>query len=82
MLREGRYVLPVRADRKSGVEGIPRGVSQSGSTVFIEPNALALQHAQLEKAQNDVEIEENRIIRELSKECFIIKDDILLMPNS
>lgn len=77
MLREGRYVLPVRADRKSGVEGIPRGVSQSGSTVFIEPNALALQHAQLEKAQNDVEIEENRIIRELSKECFIIKDDIL-----
>lgn len=77
MLRDGRYVLPVRSDRKSGVEGIPRGVSQSGSTVFIEPQALAAQHAQLEKAQTDVEIEENRILRELSKECYLIHEDIL-----
>ncbi|RDB35916.1 MAG: hypothetical protein DCC88_07660 [Spirobacillus cienkowskii] len=70
MLRDGRYVLPVRTDRKSAVEGIPRGVSQSGSTVFIEPHALSLQHAQLEKAQTDIEIEENRIILQLSKECY------------
>ncbi|WGL59485.1 Smr/MutS family protein [Pigmentibacter sp. JX0631] len=77
MLRDGRYVLPVRSDRKSGVEGIPRGVSQSGSTVFIEPQALAAQHAQLEKAQTDVEIEENRILRELSKDCYLNQEDIL-----
>lgn len=77
MLRDGRYVLPVRADRKSGVDGIPRGVSQTGSTVFIEPHALASQHAQLEKAQTDVEVEENRILRELSKDCYLAHEDIL-----
>ena len=77
MLREGRYVLPVRSDRKTGIDGIPRGVSQSGSTVFIEPHALAMQHSNLEKAQSDVEIEENRILRELSKECYLVHEDIL-----
>ena len=77
MLRDGRYVLPVRADRKTGIDGIPRGVSQSGSTVFIEPHALALQHSNLEKAQTDVEVEENRIIRELSKDCYLLHEDIL-----
>lgn len=77
MLRDGRYVLPVRADRKTGIDGIPRGISQSGSTVFIEPHALALQHANLEKAQTDVEVEENRIIRELSKDCYLVHEDIL-----
>ncbi|APJ03452.1 endonuclease MutS2 [Silvanigrella aquatica] len=77
MLRDGHYVLPIRADRKSGIEGIPRGVSQSGSTVFIEPQALAMQQAQLEKAQNDVEVEEQRILRELSKDCYLVHEDIL-----
>ena len=77
MLREGRYVLPVRSDRKTGIEGIPRGVSQSGSTVFIEPHALAVQHSNLEKAQSDVEIEENKILRELSKDCYLVHEDIL-----
>lgn len=77
MLRDGRYVLPVRADRKTEIDGIPRGVSQSGSTVFIEPRSLAIQHTELEKAQSDVEIEEHRIIKELSKECYLVREEIL-----
>ncbi len=77
MLRDGRYVLPVRADRKGDIDGIPRGVSQSGSTVFLEPHALAQQHTHLEKAQSDVEIEEQRIIKELSKDCYLVCDEIL-----
>lgn len=77
MLRDGRYVLPVRVDRKTGVDGISRGLSQSGSTIFIEPSALSIYHSNLEKAQTEVEIEENRIIRELSKDCYQIHTDIL-----
>ncbi|KAB8032183.1 endonuclease MutS2 [Fluviispira multicolorata] len=77
MLRDGRYVLPVRADRKGDIDGIPRGVSQSGSTIFLEPHALAQQHTQLEKAQSDVEIEEQRIIKELSKDCYLVCEDII-----
>ena len=49
--RDGRFVLPVRVENKRVVPGIIHGVSQSGSTVFLEPaetfdmnNELSLLH--------------------------------------
>ena len=76
MFKEGRYVLPVRTDRKNDVEGIPRGVSQTGSTIFIEPKILAQDQAALEKAQVDIELEEHKIIKSLSEECAGHSDSI------
>ena len=35
--REDRYVLPIRTDGKGFVRGIVHGTSQSGQTLFIEP---------------------------------------------
>ncbi len=78
MIKDGRYVLPVRTDRKNDVEGIARGVSQTGSTLFIEPKALALEQAALEKAQLEIQIEEHKIIKVLSEACFLIHEDILI----
>lgn len=50
--RDGRFVLPLRVESKRSVPGIIHGVSQSGSTVFMEPaetfdmnNELSLLHA-------------------------------------
>ncbi|MDZ4745708.1 MAG: endonuclease MutS2 [bacterium] len=50
--RDGRFVLPLRVGDKRSVPGIIHGVSQSGSTVFMEPaetfdmnNELSLLHA-------------------------------------
>lgn len=77
VLRDGRYVLPVRADRKSNVDGISRGISQSGSTLFIEPNAVANEYVMLEQAQTDVEIEIHQVLKDLSQECHLVCDDIL-----
>lgn len=49
--RDGRFVLPLRAENKRAVDGIIHGVSQTGSTVFFEPaetfemnNTLSLLH--------------------------------------
>ena len=38
--REGRYVLPVRADAHLRVPGIVLGSSASGATLFVEPEEL------------------------------------------
>lgn len=77
VLRDGRYVLPVRTDRKSNVDGISRGVSQSGSTLFIEPNAIANEYILFERAQSDVEVEEHKVIKDLSQKCYLVCDDII-----
>jgi DNA mismatch repair protein MutS2 len=36
-LRNGRFVLPVRTERKRAVEGVVHGASSSGASVYIEP---------------------------------------------
>jgi DNA mismatch repair protein MutS2 len=65
-LRDGRYVIPVKADFRGQLRGIVHDVSASGATVFIEPLAVvelgnAWREAQLEE-QREVE----RILRRLS----------------
>jgi DNA mismatch repair protein MutS2 len=65
-LRNGRYVVPVRAEAKSRVKGIVHDQSGSGQTLFIEPLvALELGNAWRE-AQLAVQAEEERILDELS----------------
>jgi DNA mismatch repair protein MutS2 len=36
-LRNGRFVLPVRAEKKRAVEGIVHGTSSSGASIYVEP---------------------------------------------
>nr|MBA2255420.1 endonuclease MutS2 [Chloroflexota bacterium] len=65
-LRNGRYVVPVRADAKGRVRGIVHDQSGSGQTLFIEPLvAVELGNAWRE-AQLAVQVEEERILDELS----------------
>lgn len=65
-LRNGRYVIPVRADAKSKVRGIVHDQSGSGQTLFIEPLiAVELGNAWRE-AQLKVQVEEERVLDELS----------------
>ena len=65
-LRNGRYVVPVRAEAKGRVRGIVHDQSGSGQTLFIEPLvALELGNAWRE-AQLAAQAEEERILDELS----------------
>lgn len=64
--RDDRYVVPVRLESRSQVRGIIHGTSQSGRTLFIEPEAVVELQNRLKLAQCDVDDEERRILAELS----------------
>jgi DNA mismatch repair protein MutS2 len=65
-LRNGRYVVPVRADSKGRVRGIVHDQSGSGQTLFVEPLvAVELSNAWRE-AQLAAQAEEERVLDELS----------------
>ena len=65
-IREGRYVLPVRADAHERFHGIVHGSSASGATIFVEPRELVERGNRLKMAQAELEREERRILAALS----------------
>jgi DNA mismatch repair protein MutS2 len=65
-LRNGRYVVPVRADARSRVKGIVHDASGSGQTLFVEPLVVVELGNAWREAQAAVEEEEGRILDELS----------------
>ncbi|HEX4385881.1 MAG TPA: Smr/MutS family protein [Myxococcales bacterium] len=65
-IRGDRYVLPVRAEHKSHLPGIVHNASNSGQTLFIEPQALVELGNQLTIAEAGILEEELRILHELS----------------
>jgi len=64
--REGRYVIPVKADMRGRVPGIVHDVSSSGATVFLEPRELVELNNSIKVADLEIEREVRRILRELS----------------
>jgi len=67
--RENRYVVPIKAERKSEVPGIVHDVSASGATVFIEPRELVDLNNQIKEADLAVEREVRRILQELTQQA-------------
>ena len=64
--REERYVLPVRTDGKGFVRGIVHGTSQSGQTLFIEPEEIVDLNNRAKLAEAEVLDEERRILAKFS----------------
>jgi DNA mismatch repair protein MutS2 len=64
--REGRFVLPVRADAHLRVDGIVHGSSASGGTLFVEPRELTEVGNKLRLAEAEAAREEARVLGELS----------------
>ena len=64
--RQDRYVLPVRTDGKGFVRGIVHGTSQSGQTLFIEPEDIVDLNNRLKLAEAEIQDEERRILVKFS----------------
>ena len=65
-VRNGRFVLPVRADAKGQVRGIVHDASRSGTTLFVEPDGMVELNNHHRQAQLTVEREILRVMRDLS----------------
>ncbi|MBF8290980.1 MAG: Endonuclease MutS2, partial [Chloroflexi bacterium] len=65
-LRNGRYVVPVRADARGRVKGIVHDASGSGQTLFVEPLVIVELGNAWREAQLAEEEEVGRILDELS----------------
>jgi DNA mismatch repair protein MutS2 len=66
-LREGRYVLPVKTEDRRFVPGIIHGTSQTGATLFIEPEGVVEENNRLKVVQDQVEVEEFGILSDRSR---------------
>ncbi len=65
-VRHGRYVLPVRAEVKGRVRGIVHDRSQSGATLFVEPEAVVEANNDLVEAMREEESEALRVLAALT----------------
>ncbi len=65
-LREGRYVLPVKIECGHMLPGIVHARSGTEATVFLEPAEITELGNKLKMAFSEVELEERRILSELS----------------
>jgi DNA mismatch repair protein MutS2 len=75
-LRNGRYVVPIRAEARSRVKGIVHDASGSGQTLFVEPLVVVELGNAWREAQAAVAEEEGRILDELS--AFVAANGTLL----
>jgi DNA mismatch repair protein MutS2 len=65
-LRHGRYVVPVRSEARGRVRGIVHDRSQSGQTLFVEPEHVVDANNDLVQATRQEQQEIARILAELT----------------
>lgn len=64
--RDGRYVIPIRAEAKGKISGIVHDTSASGATIFIEPLSVVEMGNRVRELEREETREVERILRELS----------------
>jgi DNA mismatch repair protein MutS2 len=77
-VRSGRLVIPFKVAAKGLFPGIVHDTSQSGQTVFFEPEELVYLNNEVKMAEIEVEREIARILAELSAKVAKRADDLLL----
>lgn len=75
--RDGRYVVPVRAECRNNVPGLVHDTSSSGQTVFIEPMGVVQANNDIKVLKGKEEDEIERILFEFSADAGGYADAII-----
>lgn len=76
VMRDGRYVLPVKADFRGAVRGVVHDTSSSGQTIYVEPLAVVDLANRWRELQVQERHEVERILRELSATVGAAAEDL------
>lgn len=75
-MRDGRYVLPVKAEHKGNIQGLVHATSSSGATYFVEPISVVEANNEIRVLQGEEQDEIERIIAEMSADCAAYAEQI------
>ena len=72
-LRNGRYVVPVRAEYRGEVGGVIHDVSSTGATIFVEPTAVVEANARIMQLRAQEQEEITRILSAFSAQVGLLE---------
>jgi DNA mismatch repair protein MutS2 len=75
--RDGRYVIPVRADRRGQIPGVVHDTSASGQTLFMEPMEVVALNNRWRELQAAERHEIDRILTALSHQIGDVEEELV-----
>ena len=77
-MRNGRYVIPVKAECKNEIKGLIHDTSSSGATIFVEPMAVVDANNELRMLHSKEEHEIERILYAFSSDISAASESLRL----
>jgi DNA mismatch repair protein MutS2 len=75
--RDGRYVIPLRAEFKGQIKAVVHDQSSSGATLFVEPLPVVELNNKVRELELQARDEERRILYELSVQIGEHRDELI-----